>query len=758
MTNWLSDYVEQLVDNGFTAVPIMPGTKKPGKAVGSGWVNFTGWQRYCETQPNSMELRQWASYPGEGGIGIPCGKFAIGIDIDVEDGDLAARIRTIAFNIFGETDAVRVGRAPKMMLVYRPAGPIENRKHHPIEIMSTGSQFVAFATHPDTGKPYQWPNESLLDLRQDELPSISQQQVDRFVEEMDRVIPAEMRPKRLRTGSDAPFSDRQVSVFGLEAEDRSALADAVSCIPNDVDWSGWNDVGMALWSATSGGEDGRSLWHQFSSRNSAYDERETDARWDHFFKSPPSRIGAGTIYDVARGHGWIGSTTPQLDAAQNVVDITAIIAGSHNRPVQPMESDENNFPLSGVDGALRQFVDYCNATASKQQPVLAVAAGLAALGSLMGRKYKTKTGLRSNLYCIGVAPSASGKDHARATINRLFADATLQPYMGGSETASGIALITALQRHPQMLMQWDEFGIMMSKMSNSNGKDPMADVMSKMMKLFSEAQGVYYGTEYADQKSRPRQVIIQPCLCVHGTTTPGRLYEALAQGSTMDGSIARFLFFPTETPNSRLRIADITPIPQSLTDAFLAVEAGPDDYQCLPMGNGPEQEPRPYTVPMTADADIALDGVRDMQEDRLHGEGDEGQRALVGRMFEHVSKIAMVKAVSRCPSDPVIDAADVRWAHQVVEYCLRGLASGMDQYHASSEYERLLKKVRTRIRGSGVDGMSMTDLAKHTQDMSARMRNEIVAHLQEAGDVIVTDMITGGRGRPQRRVTYCGAA
>ena len=73
-------------------------------------------------------------------------------------------------------------------------------------------------------------------------------------------------------------------------------------IPNDgpSDWEAWNRIGMALWAATGGAEAGRELWHAWSSRHPAYNETETNARWDHYATSPPTGIGAGTMFHEAR--------------------------------------------------------------------------------------------------------------------------------------------------------------------------------------------------------------------------------------------------------------------------------------------------------------------------------------------------------------------------------------------------------------------------------------------------------------------------
>ena len=56
------------------------------------------------------------------------------------------------------------GGAPKRLLVYRTVAPFKGIKRHPLEVLCLGQQFVAYAIHPATGRPYDWPEESLADL------------------------------------------------------------------------------------------------------------------------------------------------------------------------------------------------------------------------------------------------------------------------------------------------------------------------------------------------------------------------------------------------------------------------------------------------------------------------------------------------------------------------------------------------------------------------------------------------------------------
>jgi hypothetical protein len=78
--------------------------------------------------------------------------------------------------------------------------------------------------------------------------------------------------------------------------DEGYLARALAFLPNtDVDWKAWCDLGLAIYGATSGSAAGLDMFVAWSKRSDKYDARETLQVWDCFERSPPDRIGAGTI-------------------------------------------------------------------------------------------------------------------------------------------------------------------------------------------------------------------------------------------------------------------------------------------------------------------------------------------------------------------------------------------------------------------------------------------------------------------------------
>jgi hypothetical protein len=99
-----------------------------------------------------------------------------------------------------------------------------------------------------------------------------------------------------------------VHIAGVPEADIADIRAAIKLIPNDDrPWEsdssglGWNDIGMAIWRASGGSEEGRECFVEFSRKlKEKFDEDETQFRWDHYAKSPPSKIGFGTLVFLAR--------------------------------------------------------------------------------------------------------------------------------------------------------------------------------------------------------------------------------------------------------------------------------------------------------------------------------------------------------------------------------------------------------------------------------------------------------------------------
>lgn len=184
----------RLLDHGYEPLPIVPASKKPAIAR---WTSL----------PIDLDIVEgWsATWPGHG-IGLRTGRL-VGIDIDVLDPDLAHRLGSLAQARFGVT-LTRIGLWPKRLLLYRTDAPFRKLKLNCVEILGVGQQFVAFGTHPDTGRAYDWPDgETPLDVALADLPPLGAQHASDFLGEIAALLPGAPRPiPTLRSASPASGS------------------------------------------------------------------------------------------------------------------------------------------------------------------------------------------------------------------------------------------------------------------------------------------------------------------------------------------------------------------------------------------------------------------------------------------------------------------------------------------------------------------------------------------------------------------------
>jgi hypothetical protein len=775
--SFMARFGAQLVDNGYPVIPIMPGSKVPGRYSQGQWAPYPGWTRHADRATTLHEVEIWASWP-DCGIGIATGT-TVALDIDVADAAVAHALTDLATQHLGATPFLRIGQAPKRLLVYRTDTPFAGRKRATLEVLAHGQQFVAYAVHPGTGRPYAWPDENPLDVPWDTLPVVTEEQVLAWLDAAHAALPHELKPATL-AGPATPSAWRGPSDPRGTVE---AVAAALAWLPNDdLDGHSWITIGNAIKAAL--GEEGRQLWLDWSKSSSKSGQSgrpdTAERRWATL---RPHSVGAGSIYRLAIDRGWVPPPEVTLngDAAERAAQphpAAALLAKTDaaspaqapeaNHPAAPFlaalytsRAKQEAKPLPVPDsilrpgGVLQMLVEECTRSALRPQPFLALGAAICAVGVLAGRKYRTRTDLRTNVYIAAVAESGGGKDHAPEVIRRCFDLAKLDHFLGGETLASGRGMLSALEQHPVRLFQIDEFGLFLGTVTGGRAPAHKADIWSELMKLYSRAKGVYRGTEYADKKLAPRIDIQQPCVCFYGTTTPSTFWKALEGGAMLDGSLARFLVFVTDVDRpERNRDAGIIAPSAELLSALKAIACGQGDPP--PPGNLPDihiapmtatDEPTPFTVPMTAAADAFHDrklGEEDAWARRVAG---TPQAAIVNRLGENASKLSLICAISRNPAHPQITEAEIAWGWALAEHCTRTVLRDAQRFIADSEFEKRLNKAIDIIGKHGP--CSRREIFHKGLKLAARELSEVIDALVTNGVAIETQSPgSGGPGRP----------
>lgn len=309
---YLASYGADLIANGFRIIPILPGTKRP---VEQNWTSV-------EATPDL--LQSWLD-DGKGpwGVGV-LGVATPGIDIDTTDTHVLQKIEAWCSDNIGPS-LKRIGRAPRALLLFRTDKAFSRFKSrsfkspdgetHQVEIIAAGGQFVAYATHPGTGRPYEWPNGGPVDYPADLLPTIDEAKARELVAFFESIVPADWTPVQ-RADTDRGCREGNPN----KTAPQRVLESALTSLPNsDLHYDDWIRVAHAVRAATTDyPEDGRLLFHQWSEKSNKYHFEETERAWDSI--TGVKSIGAGTLFHLAEQQGW---TRPVADAAEEfgAVDI-----------------------------------------------------------------------------------------------------------------------------------------------------------------------------------------------------------------------------------------------------------------------------------------------------------------------------------------------------------------------------------------------------------------------------------------------------
>ena len=164
----------RLIDNGYSAIPIMPGTKRPGDYRMKEWWGTSEWQRFCDRVPTEIEASLWEAWP-DAGVCVALNHRLKVIDIDTDDSELMAAVLAV----LPDSEVKKRGNKG-FSAFYRgsPAivsAPFSAGKTRVVDLLAYGRQTVLPPTiHPDTGQPYHWlGSETLETVAIDALPFAS---------------------------------------------------------------------------------------------------------------------------------------------------------------------------------------------------------------------------------------------------------------------------------------------------------------------------------------------------------------------------------------------------------------------------------------------------------------------------------------------------------------------------------------------------------------------------------------------------------
>lgn len=287
--NYLAQFGEKLLANGYHIVPIRPGGKAPG---------FDGWEKSRATKD---QLTEWLNNGHRlAGVGILT-KNTPAIDIDVRDEELAEKLETYVREELGGK-LKRIGKSPKRLFLFRTDKPFRKMRttvrldpqwteKHQIEVLGDGQQCVAYHLHPETQKPYYWPDaeegQDPLQVPASALPTITEAQIHGLLDYFEKLCDEMKWP--VTKAARARQGDDQVESGNMLAEDTSPVdmeddecRTRIMLVPNPEDYDTWVNMGMACHHQWDGEEIGLKMWHEWSETADNYDADALERRWEDF--------------------------------------------------------------------------------------------------------------------------------------------------------------------------------------------------------------------------------------------------------------------------------------------------------------------------------------------------------------------------------------------------------------------------------------------------------------------------------------------
>jgi len=667
--------------------------------------------------------RWWAAWP-DANIGIATGKESGLIVVDIDDADALDEAD------LPETVESLTGGGGRHLLYAYPGDGFHYNTDTKImgvgvDSRADGGYIVAPPSTHISGRSYQWEASGYPD-------GLELAQAPEWWLDLIRREPH--------------ASTAEAPAWTPDGELPENLRDMLAAIPADA-YDVWRDVGLALNHADP--VHGLAWWDWWSSTSPKYNPQAVRQQWRAMTRKGHHCANPLTINSILRIAESYGYTDPAVEHGGEVADV---FLESYQRQVAEAlrtapTTTEVDQPVDLVPsrGLLSEIVDFILATSIRPQPELAVAAAVSYLGALAGRKYETTSQLRTNVYLVGVAESGAGKDHARKCIQKLAHASGTTGFLGGERIASGPGLISALQRNPSQLFLLDEFGMMLHAMTGAKADAHKRDLMATLMSLYSSASVVYRGTEYADQTKRERPEIVQPNVCLYGTTTPDQLYSALTSMQGLDGSLARMVIVHAACARPPRQRPEIGGPPAALVERLRALAAPqePREGNLVGLGGATVDTCHPLQVPIDDDAYEAWEDLDDASYELAQ---DHQGRAIYARTAENAWKLALIYAVSVDSDRPRIDAEAFAWGREFALWTSNRLVKEVVQRVSDNEIEAAHKRVLATIRSAGPEGITRNELTRRSTFLRRKELDDVLAMLLQGA--MVSEGKVKGAGRP----------
>jgi hypothetical protein len=411
-----------------------------------------------------------------------------------------------------------------------------------------------------------------------------------------------------------------------------------------------------------------------------------------------------------------------------------------NKVELPTDPGPMPLELMRIPGFVSEVMDLCLATAPYPNHVMAFSGALALQAFLAGRKVRDPGDNRTNLYLLGLAHSAAGKDWPRKLNTRILFEIGAAGCLG-ERFSSGEGVQDALYLSPSMLFQTDEIdGILQSMNRSKDGR--YESLMSTLLTMYSTANSVYPMRRKAGKEAPG--AIDQPSLVVYGTAIPNHYYEALSERMLTNGFFSRMIILECGERGSgqEPKVLDIP-------ERVIATARWWNDYK-PGTGNLQSWHPIPTIVHQDEEGrDVLVEARMEAEREynRAERKNDPVGTTVWGRVSEQMRKLALLYAISENHREPVITKSAAEWASRFVTHQVRRMLFMAGNHVAENSYHADCLRLIRKLQETPERQLPHSLLLKRMK-MDAKSFQEMITTLEQQGDIATSIMAT--TGRPQR--------
>ena len=386
-----------------------------------------------------------------------------------------------------------------------------------------------------------------------------------------------------------------------------------------------------------------------------------------------------------------------------------------------------------VPGFVEDLAYYTFCQSHSPNRTLAFAGALAMLAHLSGRTFTDASGTRTNLYVIALAPSGSGKESPRS-MNNLLAKRLGISCSIMDNVASGEALEDELVKMPSLLLQSDEIAMLFGQM---RGQGRLSKALSGRLRTLFTSSGHDYTLRKKANSAGPTQIISNPHLTLFGTGIPEELLDDLTPQEIRNGLFGRCLFVPAQDENLRRSPHVFNEPPKNMMEVA--------EYLAKLEYGGKRREPELQIVEED-------DKARELKKQSMEFFGKmrrqlaaadlKNAQAILARVDEKVSKLALLYAISFNPFSPRIRVDAVEWAVQFAAHVVKWMLYEAQFHVAEGKFGKQMEHTKSIISKKG-GSIERRDLMRKLHCDEATLKRLVKALL--IAEEIEPPAIIGGK-------------